>query len=62
VCGKESEETLFYTIQIDGNDLADYVFDQLISKGFAPKMKEVNMILDIVDDYMTKGVLEDEQD
>ena len=58
VCGKTSELEIV-TIHLDGDDLADFIFESLILKGYAPKMKEINTILDILDDYIIKGVLED---
>jgi formate dehydrogenase maturation protein FdhE len=65
VCGSHCEDIdldFIKVVEIDADDLADFVFDELVSKGYAPKMKEINTILTLVDEYMVKGVLDIEED
>ena len=59
VCGKQTEMSIM-TVQVDGDDLVDYIFEKLVEKGFAPTPKEINTILDIVDEYMMRGLSNDE--
>jgi hypothetical protein len=61
-CGTEDVEINVEFVEVDGDGLADYVFQKLMDKGYAPKFKEINTILDIIDEYMIKGVLDGEQD
>jgi YozD-like protein len=48
---------------VDTEEMADFVFLQLIKRGFAPSEKEVEEIADIMFDFMVhKHIIEEEEE
>jgi hypothetical protein len=63
ICGKECEQVDFEIIihEADFDDVAEYVFKRLVEKGYAINFDDINMILDIVQEYMMESEFGDEE-
>jgi hypothetical protein len=52
VCGSECEEIKYIKSAVNFEELADHIFSSLLDKGYAVAYDDINMILDIIDEYM----------
>ncbi|CAB4142376.1 hypothetical protein UFOVP451_13 [uncultured Caudovirales phage] len=54
ICGKECDQIDIEIVihEADFDDVAEYVFKRLVEKGYAINFDDINMILDIVQEYM----------
>jgi formylmethanofuran dehydrogenase subunit B len=52
VCGKECEDMTIISHEAEFVDVADHVFRTLIERGYAVSYDNINMILDIIHDFM----------
>ena len=57
ICGKECEDefVIFEVYTTPAEDIADYLFDALMKKGYAVSYDNINTILDLIDEYMKKN-------
>ncbi|CAB4143885.1 hypothetical protein UFOVP453_7 [uncultured Caudovirales phage] len=60
ICGSQCEEIHVTVVEypnkaVNFEDLANYLFTTLIDKGYAVNYDDINMILDIIDEYMIIG-------
>jgi hypothetical protein len=65
ICGKDCEGN-FEIVEVYSapmEDMADYLFDRLIEKGYAVSYDNINMILDLIHNYMVENgdVYDDEE-
>lgn len=54
ICGKECEGMTFTEYEADFNQVAEFVYKELIERGYAPIYDDVVTFLDIVHIYMTE--------
>jgi hypothetical protein len=54
VCGKDCEDLTLIKYEADFEDLADHVFKTLVEKGYAASYDNINMLLEIIYNYMTE--------
>jgi len=57
ICGKEcdGEFEIIEVYSTPTEDMADYLFDKLIEKGYAISYDNINMILDLIHNYMIEN-------
>jgi hypothetical protein len=64
ICGKECDQiTVLEIYTTPAEDIADYLFKTLIDKGYAVSYDHLNLILDLIDQYMRENgaFLDDEE-
>jgi hypothetical protein len=64
ICGKECEDfniEIVTTVSsaVNFDDLANHLFSSLIDRGYVVNYDDINMILEIIDEYMIIGGEED---
>jgi hypothetical protein len=65
ICGSDCENLNVEIVmhEADFDDVAEYVFKKLIDKGYVVNYDDINMILDIVQEYMVnEDVINDDEE
>lgn len=58
ICGKDCEDLKIEFVEVYSapmEDMADYLFNELVKRGYAANFDDVNMILDLVHNYMIEN-------